>query len=907
LTNAAGCDSTLTINLTVLESTTATIEEEGCDSVVVNEIPYYTSGTYTQNLTNEAGCDSTLTIVATVNYSSEETINRTVCDEVTINDSTYTESGTFIQNLTNNAGCDSTLTINLIVLESPEDTIDVTACEEYELNGETYTESGTYTQVIESEQGCTGTLTINLTILESTLNVISMVVCDEYTLNGRTYTQTGSYRQYTTNAAGCDSTIILNLTVREDIVELTSEASDLTVECDGLGNTEALENWLATHGTTGAAEAGFGRITWSNNFEALTPGCCNTGSATVTFTATDDCGNSVSTTATFTIVDTIAPTFTAPADITIYSGDDCQYDASVEVTGDVTDESDICCTDLNAEYTEITEQGNCAGEWIITRTWTLADACGNEAEPQVQVITVLDNTAPTAVCNDITIQLNENGVASITVADIDGGSTDNCAIDTMFIDKENFYCGGLGVNLVTLTVIDECGNTSTCTASVTVEEGEFDCGVEPFRANPDVLTLIYCPGGTVTGDVDLLANDEGITQENSNFNVLNTLPNGVTITDGALNYVNEDASEAVLTLTYSVCHTVNTENCDTAEVTIHILLDTDCDDIPDVDDIDDDDDGLLDIHEQDENKSANADGDIDTDGDGIVDRLDIDSDNDGIVDNIEWQQNIPEGIQYEADGGIDFGFDYYPPLGSDSDKDGWDDQYDDNEQNVYYPAMDMDLDGTPDFQDLDADNDGIADYIEGWDELPYDSIADVDFIGTDSDGDGLDDAYDTYDTSLEWLHGKNAVGSNAPLVDMAADTVNNIRDWRDDIERRVIPEEPEAETCDEWNIPDGFSPNGDGYNDLFRIACTIESDAKFEDDYPDAKIEIFNRWGNLVFEQERFGNTSHWGEYDAWWDGTSMHDMQLGKDQLPAANYFYILYFNKDGKEPVTGFVFLNN
>uniref|UniRef100_UPI003217F304 gliding motility-associated C-terminal domain-containing protein n=1 Tax=uncultured Draconibacterium sp. TaxID=1573823 RepID=UPI003217F304 len=831
--------------------------------------------------------EDTLNVV--ILQSTEETINPIVCDEVTINDSIYTESGIYIQNLTNIAGCDSTLTINLVVLNSPDDTLEITTCDQYQLNGEVYTTSGTYTQVIESDEGCTGTLTLLLTINESTQETIARTVCDQFTLNGIRYTKSGRYSQRLTNTAGCDSLLYINLTVlNEDPVELISEATDLTVECDGQGNTEALNQWLASHGTTGAAEAGFGTINWSNNFEALTPGCCNTGAATVTFTATDDCGNSVSTTATFTIIDTEAPTFTAPADITIYSGDDCQYDASVEATGDVTDETDACCTDINAEYTDVVEQGSCAGEWIITRTWTLADACENEAEPQIQTITVMDNTAPAAICKNITVQLDENGMAIITPADINNESTDNCGIDTMFISQSEFYCGNLGDNQVTLTVVDQCGNTSTCTATVTVEEGLFACYPQ-LRANPDTLILHYCPNYGVTGNIDLFANDEGFTQDEVSFGLLTELPDGITITDGSMDYINEEATEVVLTLSYVVCHNVNTSVCDSAEVTVRVLLDSDCDGVPDDIDIDDDDDGIIDTDEEINALTAN----LDSDGDGIVDRLDIDSDNDGIVDNIEWQSTIAEGGTY----------DYVAPLGTDTNGDGWDDAYDSENGGIYYEAWDMDLDGTPDYLDEDTDADGIVDYIEGWDAAPHDTIADTDFIGTDSDGDGLDDAYDTYDTSLEWLHGRNAIGSGAPLQD--SDSIIGVRDWRDDYVPVNIPENPVV-GC-ELNIPNGFSPNDDNVNDYFKIEFTCDQGEQiFGEVYPNAKMEIYNRWGNLVFEKERYGNTQDWGNNEAWWDGRSTNDMQVGKDKLPTATYFYILYFN-DGTEPVTGSIFLNN
>ncbi|QIA08903.1 gliding motility-associated C-terminal domain-containing protein [Draconibacterium halophilum] len=806
-----------TFNVSILKSTEATIDTTVCDELVINGETFTSNDTYIQNLTNAAGCDSTLTINLTVLESTSSRVEVAECDSYTWNGTTYNESGTYTFETTNAAGCDSVATLVLTILESGEQTITRTECNSYTFNGTTYNESGTYTIITENNNGCTLTTTLNLTILETTYGTDTQTVCKEFTwIDGNTYTENNNTATYTIeNAAGCDSIVTLNLTIL-DPIELTSEASDLTVECDGLGNTAEFENWLLSNGATGTADVGVGDITWSNDYEGLTSGCGNTGETTVTFTAMDECGNTVSTTATFRIEDT---------------------------------------------------------------------------------------TAPDVICNDITVQLDANGVASISVDDIDGGTTDNCGgIDTIFISQENFYCENLGENVVTLTAIDECGNVSTCTATVTVEQGEYDCGVQPFNANDDILTLIYCPGGTVSGSIDLFANDEGFTRENVSFNILTDLPDGVSVTDGELLYVNEAANEAVLTFTYSVCHTVNTENCDTAEVTIHVLLDTDCDGIPNRDDIDDDDDGILDIIEEENALNQTT---LDSDGDGIVDRLDIDSDNDGIPDNIEWQQNIEEGILYGSYSyGTDMGYDYYPPLGTDENSDGWDDRYD--RDGFTYEPVDMDGDGTPDYLDIDSDGDGLEDWIEGWDAAPHDTIADTDIGATDSDGDGLFDNYDSYDTSEEWLHGLNAIGSFAPLQDMAADTANNIRDWRDVIEPSEQTPEPLASFP---YIPDGFSPNQDSYNDYFQIVMRDEAGTTFDnfgEAFPDAKIEIYNRWGNRIYQKANYGNYNEWGTTEAWWDGTSMHDMQIGNDKLPTATYFYILYLN-NGSEPITGSIFLNN
>ncbi|MGM0621117.1 MAG: DUF7507 domain-containing protein, partial [Bacteroidota bacterium] len=96
-------------------------------------------------------------------------------------------------------------------------------------------------------------------------------------------------------------------------------------------------------------------------------------------------------------------------------------------------------------------------------------------------------------------------------------------------------------------------------------------------------------------------------------------------------------------------------------------------------------------------------------------------------------------------------------------------------------------------------------------------------------------------------------------------------------------------------IPTGFSPNDDGIQDTWRITC-LES-------YPDTRVEIYNRWGNLVFEKDNFGNSDVHGA-DAWWDGYSSKKRTFGNDKLPAGTYFFILDLN-DGNEPITGHLFL--
>ncbi|MEM6271752.1 MAG: T9SS type A sorting domain-containing protein, partial [Bacteroidota bacterium] len=146
-----------------------------------------------------------------------------------------------------------------------------------------------------------------------------------------------------------------------------------------------------------------------------------------------------------------------------------------------------------------------------------------------------------------------------------------------------------------------------------------------------------------------------------------------------------------------------------------------------------------------------------SDTDALPDYLDIDADNDGIVDNIEIQPTIG----------------YVAPSGTDADGNGRDDAYDG--ANAITPE-DTDTDLTPDYLDQDTDNDGVPDFIEGHD-ANWDGFPDNVFSGVDTDGDGLDDAYDNV---VLGGAGVNVTGSNAPLQDTDLDAlVSGDRDWRD--------------------------------------------------------------------------------------------------------------------------------
>ena len=114
------CDSLLTINLTILGSTYDTISPHVCNVSYTSPSANYswsTSGTYMDTIPNSNGCDSVLTIHLTVGVNSFNTISEYVCTSYTSpsNNYTWTSTGIYNDTLTNSQGCDSILTVNLEV------------------------------------------------------------------------------------------------------------------------------------------------------------------------------------------------------------------------------------------------------------------------------------------------------------------------------------------------------------------------------------------------------------------------------------------------------------------------------------------------------------------------------------------------------------------------------------------------------------------------------------------------------------------------------------------------------------------------------------------------------------------------------------------------------------------------
>ncbi|MDZ4824765.1 MAG: hypothetical protein SH856_15010, partial [Flavobacteriales bacterium] len=178
-----------------------------------------------------------------------------------------------------------------------------------------------------------------------------------------------------------------------------------------------------------------------------------------TWTATDDCGNYTEQTEEIVVSDAIPPVFTfVPMDITI----PCHYPQPLELAT-ATDE----CSSVNVLYNDEFFANDCAGGYI--RHYVAIDGCGNSTEAQ-QVITYTDDVAPAFITFPQDVAADCENLPDIN--DLLVQVEDNCNDWDLFqtIEYENGNCQQSYTILVTWTVEDNCGNSTSQTWTIDVTD-----------------------------------------------------------------------------------------------------------------------------------------------------------------------------------------------------------------------------------------------------------------------------------------------------------------------------------------------------------------------------------------------------------------------------------------------------
>ena len=202
------------------------------------------------------------------------------------------------------------------------------------------------------------------------------------------------------------------------------------------------------------------------------PWSCNPPSGSVfpvgttTVTCSTDVGTECSFPVTITGTDTVAPVITSCATPTFAFVDSTCQAPVPNVTTDV-EASDNCTPAGLLTVTQSPAAGTLVGTGTTSIVVTVKDA-NNNSTTCTSTFFVFEPTPPTALCQPYTAVLDATGHATVTAANVDNGSSDNCTIASRTVTPSTFTCANKGSNTVTLTVTDPSGNSASCQTTVTV-------------------------------------------------------------------------------------------------------------------------------------------------------------------------------------------------------------------------------------------------------------------------------------------------------------------------------------------------------------------------------------------------------------------------------------------------------
>ena len=250
----------------------------------------------------------------------------------------------------------------------------------------------------------------------------------------------------------------------QDTIPAVASCQDITIQLDANGEADVFPADV----DAGSGDAcGIASLD-VNGFPSVRFLCANIGQVnTVQLNVIDVNGNTSSCISNVTVIDSV-PAVAVCQDITVQLNANGEADVfPADVDGGSSDACGIDSLNVNG-FPSV--QFLCANVGQAnTVQLNLVDANGNTSSC-ISNVTVEDNVAPVAVCQDITIQLDSAGQASILPGDVDGGSSDACGIASLELNDSSFICADTNANSVLLTVNDVNGNSSTCTAQVTVED-----------------------------------------------------------------------------------------------------------------------------------------------------------------------------------------------------------------------------------------------------------------------------------------------------------------------------------------------------------------------------------------------------------------------------------------------------
>jgi hypothetical protein len=328
------------------------------------------------------------------------------------------------------------------------------------------TESGTYTETFQTIHGCDSVVTLNLIVNPTYYHTDAQTICEgeTYVFGTQNLTTSGEYTEVFESVNGCDSTVVLTLTVNP----VYSHTDEQTI-CEGETYVFGTQN-------------------------LTTP-----GEYTEVFESVDGCDSTV------VLTLTVNPVYSHTDEQTICEGETYVFGTqNLTTSGEYTelfesvngcDSTVVLTLTVNPVYDETVEAtiheeelpyifgGESLDEsGVYTKTFASVAGCDSIV---TLTLTILEYSVPVAVCNPVTIYLNETGNYSLSRADLENIAAGSSDARTAFADlilsvsPNAFTCADAGNNVdVMVIVTNEDNYSDTCYTTVSVKDNiapQVDC------------------------------------------------------------------------------------------------------------------------------------------------------------------------------------------------------------------------------------------------------------------------------------------------------------------------------------------------------------------------------------------------------------------------------------------------
>lgn len=311
--------------------------------------------------------------------------------------------------------------------------------------------------------------TFNATNLTSNPNPITLVV-----------------RDATGNISTCNTTVIVTdtiapvVTCRPDTIQLTGPNVIINPLMINAGSTDNCSVPTLT----------------INGQASLTLDCRHIGLTPVTLIGTDISGNVDSCFTSVYVEDVAAPIANCHLSSTAYlrPSDNLAVLSPIDVDNSSTDNCSIMHSFLSRDTFNCHHVRNSPHSVKLF----VVDPSGN-SDSCVTQLTVRDTISPIAICRNDTFFFSGTTVHIGTI-DIDGGSSDNCALQSFRLSQDTFNCPDLGLNNIVMTVTDSSGNIGTCVAQITI----LDTTASAVAGNTQILCTTdstYLAANPVSGSL----------------------------------------------------------------------------------------------------------------------------------------------------------------------------------------------------------------------------------------------------------------------------------------------------------------------------------------------------------------------------------------------------------------------